>query len=497
MKNVNKKIASITMAACLGLSLASCTASGSGSISPNATSPSVSQNNSTDSSFQTSSLAVQAQTALANYHNIDGAFSDSARLSGSGSFSTQQLTDTLNDTVDTVSDTISDTTSGSGSASTSVSTSVSGSTDSGSTNTSLNAEASVDGGSSTGSTTNVSTTSTGINAGVNLNTGTDSTGTGLNAGVDAGLNGSTSASNSLLGDLSLNTDINSDISSTMSSMQSLNAELRSNLESTGSVRFTEDNISIINEGNLQTSINNDINSAVDNDLLSFNNNSILQPNGRLNFSGNVEGMAQIAPSQLLRTGDRGFTTSAGTIRSQTNADGSVTSFFATSFDGDTIDQNVLVADRTQGNLDLGSDLMLTESGDGFFTQATRVSSRNADGSLKVVTRATTNFDNGDRIEILEERMADVSGAASGNGTLTLTDASGNTQSFDLRTMTNVDGSFVSNLQADNNAMDTLVIRENASGDATLSLMTDANVEANRTNVDFNAMMDAMANFDFS
>lgn len=495
MKNVNKKIASITMAACLGLSLASCTASGSGSISPNATSPSVSQNNSTDSSFQTSSLAVQAQTALANYHNIDGAFSDSARLSGSGSFSTQQLTDTLNDTVDTVSDTISDTTSGSGSASTNVSTSVSGSTDSGSTSTSLNADASVDG------STNVSTTRTGIDANVDadLSGGVDgsSTSTGLNAGVDAGLNGSTSASNSLLGDLSLNTDINSDISSTMSSMQSLNAELRSNLESTGSVRFTEDNISIINEGNLQTSINNDINSAVDNDLLSFNNNSILQPNGRLNFSGNVEGMAQIAPSQLLRTGDRGFTTSAGTIRSQTNADGSVTSFFATSFDGDTIDQNVLVADRTQGNLDLGSDLMLTESGDGFFTQATRVSSRNADGSLKVVTRATTNFDNGDRIEILEERMADVSGAASGNGTLTLTDASGNTQSFDLRTMTNVDGSFVSNLQADNNAMDTLVIRENASGDATLSLMTDANVEANRTNVDFNAMMDAMANFDFS
>ena len=495
MKNVNKKIASITMAACLGLSLASCTASGSGSISPNATSPSVSQNNSIDSSFQTSSLAVQAQTALANYHNIDGAFSDSARLSGSGSFSTQQLTDTLNDTVDTVSDTISDTTSGSGSASTNVSTSVSGSTDSGSTSTSLNADASVDG------STNVSTTRTGIDANVDadLSGGVDgsSTSTGLNAGVDAGLNGSTSASNSLLGDLSLNTDINSDISSTMSSMQSLNAELRSNLESTGSVRFTEDNISIINEGNLQTSINNDINSAVDNDLLSFNNNSILQPNGRLNFSGNVEGMAQIAPSQLLRTGDRGFTISAGTIRSQTNADGSVTSFFATSFDGDTIDQNVLVADRTQGNLDLGSDLMLTESGDGFFTQATRVSSRNADGSLKVVTRATTNFDNGDRIEILEERMADVSGAASGNGTLTLTDASGNTQSFDLRTMTNVDGSFVSNLQADNNAMDTLVIRENASGDATLSLMTDANVEANRTNVDFNAMMDAMANFDFS
>lgn len=488
MKNVNKKIASITMAACLGLSLASCTASGSGSISPNATSPSVSQNNSTDSSFQTSSLAVQAQTALANYHNIDGAFSDSARLSGSGSFSTQQLTDTLNDTVDTVSDTISDTTSGSGSASTNVSTSVSGSTDSGSTSTSLNADASVDGSTSTGLSTNVSTTRTGIDANVDAD---------LSGGVDAGLNGSTSASNSLLGDLSLNTDINSDISSTMSSMQSLNAELRSNLESTGSVRFTEDNISIINEGNLQTSINNDINSAVDNDLLSFNNNSILQPNGRLNFSGNVEGMAQIAPSQLLRTGDRGFTTSAGTIRSQTNADGSVTSFFATSFDGDTIDQNVLVADRTQGNLDLGSDLMLTESGDGFFTQATRVSSRNADGSLKVVTRATTNFDNGDRIEILEERMADVSGAASGNGTLTLTDASGNTQSFDLRTMTNVDGSFVSNLQADNNAMDTLVIRENASGDATLSLMTDANVEANRTNVDFNAMMDAMANFDFS
>lgn len=477
MRKINTKVSAVIMSACLALSLAtSCTASGSGSIGPNTTTPPVSQGNSQNNNSTSSgeiSLAAQAQTALANYHNIDGAFHDSVRLSSSGQFTTQQLIDTVSDVVDTVSGGSDSSSSVDASASTSSSATVSG------------------GSESDASSQAATTTTTATNVG---------TSTMVNTGVTSGVVGGTgmnSTSASLVGDLNLNTDINSDINSTMDSMQRLNAELRSDLESTGSVRFTEDNLSLINESNLNTNVNNEINSAVDNDLLSFNNSSILQPNGRLNFSGNVGGMTQIDVSQLPRTGDRGFTTSAGSIRTQANADGSVTRFFASSFERDKVDLNVLVADRNQGSLDLGSDLMLTETGEGFFTQATRVSSMNANGSFNVVTRATTNFDNGDRIEVLEERVVDGSGMASGNGTLTLTDANGATRSFDLRTMTNVDGSFVSRLNARDNAINELVLRENASGDASLSVMSDANTEESRANVDFNAMFDAMSNFDFS
>ncbi len=530
----NNKIASLVVAACLGLSLTtSCTASGSGSISPNATSPTASQNQSQ------SSLAIQAQTALANYHAVDGAFYDSARLSSSGSFNTKQLGGLVDDVVDTVSgNTGSGSTSGSGNASGSVNVGASTNT-SGSSNGSGSASTGVSVGANTNTSTNTSGsgsnsstglntgvnvgvdanasgsgsnggTSTGLNTGINAGVNTDlsgsgsngSTSTGLNTGINAGVNtnvsGSNTGSSSALGsDLNLNTDINADLNSTMESMQRLNSQLRTNLESTGSVRFTGDNNSVINESTLRTNVESAINSNTSNDLQGFNDNSLLQ-NGRLNLNSNVSGMSSVQSQQLLRNSTRGFNTSAGQIRSQTNADGSVTNFFGTSFAGNDTNRNVLVADRVMGNAKLGSDFMLSETGNGFTTDANRVSSINADGSTNLVTRSTTNFDNGDRIDILEERVVDASGRAAGNGTLTLTDANGRSQSFDLRTMANVDGSLVSNLEARDNSMNRLVLRENASGNATLSFInTTSGSEDSRTSLDFNAMLDAMSNFDFS
>lgn len=280
-------------------------------------------------------------------------------------------------------------------------------------------------------------------------------------------------------------------------MQRLNSQLRTNLESSGSVRFNDDNNSLINANTLRANVEDSINSNVDNDLQGFSDDRLMQ-NGRLNLNGNVSGMSRVQSQQLLRNSNRGLNTSAGQIRSQTNADGSVTSFFGTSFEGNDTQRNVLVADRLQGTTRLGSDLMLSESGNGFRTDANRVSRLNADSSLNVVTRSTTNFDNGDRIEILEERVVGANGQAAGNGTLTLMDANGRSQDFDLRTMANVDGSLVSNLEARDNSMERLMLREDASGKASLSFVNrSTGSEARRTNIDFEAMLDAMSNFDFS
>lgn len=478
----NNKIASLVVAACLGLSLTtSCTASGSGSISPNATAPTTASQNQSQST-----LAIQAQTALANYHAVDGAFYDSARLSSSGRFKTQQLGDLVDGVVDTVSgntDTDSGATSGSGSASGSVNVGAS-------TNTSTSTSTAGSSGSGSGSAS--TGLNTGINVGVdtdassNTNSGSTSTAsTGLNTGVNVGIN------------TDLNTDINADLNNTMESMQRLNGQLRTNLESTGSVRLAEDNNSIINENTLRTNVESAINSNTSNDLQGFSDSRLMQ-NGRLNLNGDVSGMASVQSQDLLRNSNRGFNTAAGQIRTQTNADGSVTNFFGTSFDGNDTRRNVLVADRVMGNAQLGSDLMLSETGDGFTTDASRVSNVSADGSTQLMTRSTTNFDNGDRIDILEERVVDANGRAAGNGTLTLTDANGRSQSFDLRTMANADGSLVSSLTSRDNSMGRLVLRENASGNATLSLMnTTSGSEDSRTNLDFNAMLDAMSRFDFS
>ncbi len=513
------KVTGVALAACMSLTLMTgCTASGSGSITPNdASAPATNDDRddndgvsgSVDADFEVSGLNAQAQTALASYHSIDGSFSDSARLNANGSFSTQQLGGIVDDITGNDNDNYSDSDSSTSTGvNVGVGVNVDADTDSdsdgGSTSTGINTG--INAGVNTGTSTGSNSTNTGVNVGVGANVDADtdtdndggSTSTGINTGVNTGVNVGTNTGS---GNGSLNTGIdtslNADLDSSLNEFRDSSNRLRSDIESSGSIRFTSDNDSIIDSTRLRSNVNGSIDSRNDNDLLNFNDSGILSNDGSINLDSQISSMTQVDASQMNRMRNRGFDTTAGQIRTATNADGSVTTFFGTRSTRGNNNRNILGASRVQGNTDLGTDLMLREDGDGFNTNASRVSSVRANGNTSFMTRATTNFDNGDRIEILEERVLDANGNGTGNGTLTLTDRNGRTQTFDLRTTARADGSLVSTLDnRDDNASD-LVLREDASGNASISFMTSNREEQLRSNLDFNAMLDSMSDFDFS
>ncbi len=466
------KATGIALAACMSLTMmAGCTASGSGSITPNDASAPATGNNdrddnevsgSVDADFEVSGLNAQAQTALVSYHSIDGAFSDSTRLNANGSFSTQQLGGVVNGITGNNSDDDSDSSSTTTGINLGVGANVDAATDTdaGSTSTAINTDINA-----------------GVNTGVGTGSGAGSSDTSLNTGLD--------------------TSLNANLDSSLNAFRDANSRFRSDLESSGSIRFTSDNDSIIDATRLSSNVNGSIDSQADNDLLNFNDSGILSSDGTINLDAQASNMTQVQADQMNRLRNRGFDTTAGQIRTATNADGSVTTFFGTRSTRGNTSRNILGASRVQGNTSLGTDLMLREAGDGFNTNASRVSAVRANGNTRFMTRATTNFNNGDRIEILEERVLDANGNGTGNGTLTLTDRGGRTQTFDLRTMVMADGSLVSSLDnRDDNASD-LMLREDASGNANISFMTSNREEQFRSNLDFNAMLDAMSAFDFS
>mgnify|MGYP000197457483 CR=1 FL=1 len=101
--NINHKITGTVISACLSLSLlASCNTSPATAPTPmaNTTQSQLSNHASTP---QMSTLATQAQLALANYHDIDASFYDTARISGQGGFQTKLLgLDLVDDVVDII-----------------------------------------------------------------------------------------------------------------------------------------------------------------------------------------------------------------------------------------------------------------------------------------------------------------------------------------------------------------------------------------------------------
>ncbi len=530
---INNKITGTVLTACLSLSmLASC---GDQAATPGVSNQPTTVNSNVNSSgeFEASSLSTQAQAALASYHEVDASFHDSARLSTRGGFSTQQLgLDIIDD--DNDNDSSSSTNSGLGvnvganvdasgdngdsnlNTGVSVGADVDASGDDGdsSLNTGVNVGANVDASGDDGD----SSLNTGVNVGANVDASDDDGDSSLNTGVNVGANVDASGDD---GDSSLNTgvnvgtnvdansddnnssintgtDINADVNTTFDEMRDSSNSLRSNIESTGSVSFDSNGDSIINDTQLQTNVNSMVDSESNNDVLTLDNVSFFdESNSNIDFDSRANAMTRISDSDLGRLEGRGFATTAGQLELRENSDGTTTSFFGTNFNGNGSDRNVIVANRTQGNASLGTDFMLRETGDGFNTEANRVSNLNADGSLSVMTRSMTTLDNGDRIEIFEERVTDINGEGSGNGVLRITDNNGRTESFDLRTMVRADGSLVTNLDTDDDSSSDLILREDAAGNASLSLIGDDRREESRLNLDFNAMLDAMSDFDFS
>ena len=218
----------------------------------------------------------------------------------------------------------------------------------------------------------------------------------------------------------------------------------------------------------------------------------------LNLDAETSTMARLSNDALVRLEGRGFTATGGELQSQQNSDGTVTNVFGLNLTGNDTQRNIISANRLQNDTSLGLDLMLRENGNGFTREANRMSRITAQGNLSIVTRTNTNLSNGGSIEIFEERFTDATGNGAGNGFITLTDADGNQESFDFNTLVKADGSLVSNINLsdeDTNGTSALILREDATGNASLSLLDSDRQEQRRLDIDFNSMLGAMTSLE--
>ncbi|MGV3526003.1 MAG: hypothetical protein ACO1RX_17400 [Candidatus Sericytochromatia bacterium] len=505
--NMTAKTAQVALSLCMSFSLL--TACGPGpndGMVAQPTMPTTAAQPGQVSSASNASMALQAQTALASYHEVDASFSDTQRLARSGQFRTMLLGDLVDDLLgddedndsedndnedndtgssanvgigidanvgaDLDSDSDSNSGSGSGSASVGIGANVGADLDSdndgGSGSANVGVGANVD--------TNVNT-----NTNNNSNSGSGSANVGVGANLGANLDGDDGDSS-----LNLNTDLNADINTRLRRFNDSSNRFRSQLQGTGAVSFDDSGVSDIDRSRIQTNVMTQIDADTDLDLLDD-----------LNIDSNASAMANVSSDNLFRLRNRGFNSRFGSLNNRTNADGSVNAMFAANFTGNGTDRDVFLSDRLRGDASLGADLMLREQGEGFERDGSRVSEVMADGSLRVMTTVNTRFEDGSRLEIFEDRFTDVQGNGTGTGTIRMTDRNGNSTSGDLRTMVTADGSLKTFFDSDNG--DDLMIWEDASGRAQLSLISESDRQNNRnsawTQLDLNAALRSMTTLD--
>lgn len=87
-------------------------------------------------------------------------------------------------------------------------------------------------------------------------------------------------------------------------------------------------------------------------------------------------------------------------------------------------RDVAISPRIDGRNKGGLNMMVQEKGPGFDRIAYRISSPLENGLQKLTTYAVTNLANGDIVELAEERVVNINGIGTGNGTLVLKDMDG-------------------------------------------------------------------------
>jgi hypothetical protein len=470
--NINHKITGTVISACLSLSLlASCNTAPTTAPIPMANTT-ASQMTGSANSTQMSPLAAQAQLALANYHDVDASFYDTVQISGQGGFQTKLLgLNIVDDVVDIIDNNDNDTDEDNNSTESQLGLGVN-------VNADVNANAQNDTHSNTNSNANLGIgADIGANVDTNVDTnGNSSSGTSSNSGIDintnVGANVNTATSNDLINEMNNN-----------------NARLSTDITANGAVNLDTNGNRMINGEQLRTNVDTMIGGSSEARILE-----------NLNIDTQVNAMTSLSNDTLIRLEDRGFTATGGELQSQQNTDGTLTNVFGLNLTGNDTNRNIISANRLQNDTSLGVDLMLRENGSGFTREANRMSRITAQGNLSIVTRANTHLSNGGSIEIFEERFTDATGNGAGNGFITLTGADGNQESFDFNTLVKADGSLVSNLDlgdTDTSGTSALILREDASGNASLSLLGNDQQEQRRLNLDFNAMLDAMGDVNLS
>lgn len=489
---MSKKPLSLALSLCLGFSLLA--ACGPGPNDPMSATPVAASQPGAKASL---SLEQRARAALASYHDVDATFADTQRLSAKGGFKTKllnlddeddadtSLSSSLGATVDAVSDVSLDAGDTSLDAGADLNADVDAAVDAAAdaaADVSADLSADVNAAASAASSGNVSATADATaNAAVNATANaSSSTSSNLSSNVGANLNGSLNTGNS-----SASTNVGSTLTSNLSSSLTggssgngsltgnLTSGLSSSLDANAMLNAFDDEA--INEASLESSLN-----------------SALSSNTSLLNSTSSSAMADIAANSLVRLSGRDFDSSTASASSTTNADGSVTSHLSANFTSDLSTRRVSLSSQSNGDVQLGTDFALNESGEGWTRTALRSIDVQADGSLHVMTKLTTNFANGDVLEIFEDRELNAQGSGTGHGSFSLSSDGGASIDGELRTTVNADGSFNSFLDLENGS--DLMLHESANGQLSFNTRANGGGWANTwTSLDLDATLEAFLN----
>lgn len=437
----SKNILGLALSLCLGLgAFSSCTPNTQVGSTPTGVQPNqISTQTANLNSSQTASL----QAALANYHEVDASFADTARIAKAGQFQTKLLGDLLGDDDEDDHDNgglLDDVLGNDDHGSSNGSSNGSSSTD---LNVGLNANANANLDSdSHDSSHSGSNSSTDLNVGLNAN---------ASANLDSDSQGSHSGTSGTGSTGSTSTGSHSGSSSDTSLGLDLNADAMLSLFDDSD--FDEDRLEADLRANLSLDSNVDSDDGDD--------------------SGRV--WTQISADALARLSSRNF---------NNNSWSSSGNDFMARYANGSSQRNVKMTADSQNQ----ASYSLSEQGNGFNRSARRESELQADGSVRVTTSVMTRFTNGDVLEIFDDRHGNSQGNGTGNGTYSWTHADGSHSEGDLRTMIGVDGSLTSYLDSDDGD---LMLREDARGQARLALRDSDGWDDSWTQVDFNAMLNSM------
>lgn len=195
---------------------------------------------------------------------------------------------------------------------------------------------------------------------------------------------------------------------------------------------------------------------------------------------------QVPSGQLIRLGQRSFTTSAGFLDPLNSDDGSRYNLFSTHFMGSNGAREVLLTSEVGSPNGTGLDMLLSDRSEALSGIAYRASEALADGGLRLTTSVIDDISGGGALEILEERLLDAKGQGQGLGLFQMRTEQEIIATGTLRTISGTDGSLLTYLDLDQGPA--LVIQEDASGKTRMAwLKSDVNSAAKGENIDWKSL----------
>ncbi|PKL76629.1 MAG: hypothetical protein CVV27_09285 [Candidatus Melainabacteria bacterium HGW-Melainabacteria-1] len=493
------KFLSLTLTGMLCGSLIGC------STYPAATQPSQNQLNSNDP------YLMQAQLALASYHEADASFKDSQTYA-SQNFQTKLLNGSTS--LSSSAEGSASTQQGSVDGSLSSSTSGSASTDGGSVDGSVDGSAS----GSASTSTDSSSGDTSVSGSASTSTSTSSNGSSsssVNGSVSGSSNTSTNTTTTVNADANLDTDANDidlnlgDLSGSLNNSAQITTQIDT-LFDAGSSSFANYNAAIdlynrafgnfnsqflgtagilldsqnqlqVNLNQLKSDVRADLQNDAELSLTSMDLNGQLTANTHANLKLNK--LAKLgysgSSSNIVSSGQAGASTEAMLLTFR-NVDADLTNRV-----------RVISKSNASGDVRNEVNLRLVTDSSGFKRTGLREIIRNAAGHTEVSTDLSMQLDNGTQINLLEKRFVNAQGAGTGLGSFSITTGDGTQWSGTLRTVTSASGNLMLMLEPSGGSQSRLILQEKANGNAKLTLFNSQGQLKGSSELNMAAEADAM------